>query len=306
MVILASWSARGNDDGWSSRSQWHSEPKKYFDKSPPPEWDGNHPEKTWRDCRRTLKQRLSTTDVPSERRGMLLWRALTGDAKLLISHFRDEDLLCWGRGYLTPWLKLTSKSASFRTRMTSTMLSTNCTVSATRHCRSLRMWPGLPIGSTTPTVTLCLTGRRAWSSSGKPSESCPQNWLWKRDVDKLASCSEARGIVFAQPTAYRCSQSTGPLLLPSCWDVDCDHGLPEIGVVLPTPCLHRRYSWSRCCHVTWSKRRQSCCHGAPCDIWHVTPACSDGRNKVLHPLILESSDEMRFFASTTHTVDRSR
>ena len=99
---------------------------------------------------------------------MLLWRALTGDAKLLISHFRDEDLLCWGRGYLTPWLKLTSKSASFRTRMTSTMLSTNCTVSATRHCRSLRMWPGLPIGSTTPTVTLCPTGRRAWSSSGKP------------------------------------------------------------------------------------------------------------------------------------------
>ena len=24
---------------------------------------------------------------------MLLWRALTGDAKLLTSHFRDEDLL---------------------------------------------------------------------------------------------------------------------------------------------------------------------------------------------------------------------
>ena len=34
---------------------------------------------------------------------MLLWRALTGDAKLLVSHFRDEDLLCWvlGRGYLS-------------------------------------------------------------------------------------------------------------------------------------------------------------------------------------------------------------
>ena len=29
---------------------------------------------------------------------MLLWRALTGDAKLLISHFRDEDLLCWDAG----------------------------------------------------------------------------------------------------------------------------------------------------------------------------------------------------------------
>ena len=59
----SSWSARGNDDGWSSRSQWHSEPKKYFDKSPPPEWDGNHPENTWRDYRRTLLQWLSTTDV---------------------------------------------------------------------------------------------------------------------------------------------------------------------------------------------------------------------------------------------------
>ena len=62
------------------------------------EWDGNHPEKTWRDYRRTLKQWLSTTDVPSEKRGMLLWRALTGDAKLLISHFRDEDLLHWDAG----------------------------------------------------------------------------------------------------------------------------------------------------------------------------------------------------------------
>ena len=46
---------------------------------------------------------------------MLLWRALTGDAKLPISHFRDEDLLRWmlGRGYLSPWPRLTSTSASF-------------------------------------------------------------------------------------------------------------------------------------------------------------------------------------------------
>ena len=95
----SSWSADGNDDDWwSSRSQWHSEPKKYFDKSPPPEWDGNHPEKIWREYRRTLKQWLSTTDVPSEKHGMLLWRALTGDARLLISHFRDEDLLHWDAG----------------------------------------------------------------------------------------------------------------------------------------------------------------------------------------------------------------
>ena len=95
----SSWSAGGSDDDWwSSRSQWHSEPKKYFDKSPPPEWDGLYPERTWRDYRRTLKQWLSTTDVPSEKHGMLLWRALSGDAKLLISHFRDEDLLHWNAG----------------------------------------------------------------------------------------------------------------------------------------------------------------------------------------------------------------
>ena len=67
----SSWSARGNDDGWLSRSQWHGEPKKYFDKSAPPEWDGNHLEKTWRDYRHLLKQWLSTPDVLPERHGML-------------------------------------------------------------------------------------------------------------------------------------------------------------------------------------------------------------------------------------------
>ena len=119
----SSWSARGNDDGWSSLSQWYREQKKYFDKSPPPEWGGNHPEKTWRDYRRTLKQWLSTTDVPPEKHGVLLWRALTGDAKLLTSHFSVTKTYCimLGRGY-----------------------STNCTVSATRRCCSLRMWPALP------------------------------------------------------------------------------------------------------------------------------------------------------------------
>ena len=35
---------------------------------------------------------------PSEKHGMLLWRALTGDANLLISHFRDDDLLHWDAG----------------------------------------------------------------------------------------------------------------------------------------------------------------------------------------------------------------
>ena len=44
------------------------------------------------------KQWLSTTDVPIEKHGMLLWRALTGDAKPLISHFRDDELLRWDAG----------------------------------------------------------------------------------------------------------------------------------------------------------------------------------------------------------------
>ena len=41
---------------------------------------------------------LSTNDVPSECHGMLLRRALTGCAKLLISHFRGGDLLHWDAG----------------------------------------------------------------------------------------------------------------------------------------------------------------------------------------------------------------
>ena len=85
----SSWPTRADDEKWSSWSPWShsvvSESKKYFDKIPPPEWDGSQPEKTWRDYRRMLKQWLSTTDVPVEKHGMLLWRALTGDAKA--SHF---------------------------------------------------------------------------------------------------------------------------------------------------------------------------------------------------------------------------
>ena len=45
-----------------------------------------------------IKQWLGTTDVPIEKHGMLLWRALTGDGKLLISHFCDDELLRWDAG----------------------------------------------------------------------------------------------------------------------------------------------------------------------------------------------------------------
>ena len=72
--------------------------KKDFDKSPPLEWDGSQPEKTWRDYRRVLKQSLSTTHVTIEKHRMLLWRALTEGATLLIAHFRDEELLRWDTG----------------------------------------------------------------------------------------------------------------------------------------------------------------------------------------------------------------
>ena len=46
---LPSWPTRADDERWSSWSPWSNsvllESKKYFDKSPPPEWDGNQPEK---------------------------------------------------------------------------------------------------------------------------------------------------------------------------------------------------------------------------------------------------------------------
>ena len=82
---------------------------------------------------------------------------LTGDAKLLISHFLDEDLLHWDAGQrifevLAQAFKLISE---FEDQDDFDKPFTNCTASATRHCCSLQMWPGLP------TVILCLTGRRA-------------------------------------------------------------------------------------------------------------------------------------------------
>ena len=109
------------------------------------EWDGSQPEKTWRD-RRTLKQCLSTTDIPSEKHGMLLWRALIGDAQVLISHFRDGELLRWDAGQKTfdVLAQAHQHISEFEDQdmtMTMAMLSTNCTESAVRSCFSLRMWP---------------------------------------------------------------------------------------------------------------------------------------------------------------------
>ena len=82
-----------------------------------------------------------------EKHGMLLWRALTGDAKLLISHFRDEDLLHWDAGQrIFEVLAQAHKHISeFEDQDDFDNAFTNCTASATRHCYSLQMWPGLLI-----------------------------------------------------------------------------------------------------------------------------------------------------------------
>jgi hypothetical protein len=39
---------------------------RYFDKEPPPHWNGLHPEKTWKKYKLELEQWLATTDIPKE------------------------------------------------------------------------------------------------------------------------------------------------------------------------------------------------------------------------------------------------
>ena len=77
---------------------------------------------------------------------MLLWRALTGDAKLLIPHFRDEDLLCWDAGQrIFDALAQAHKRTSEFEDQDDFDKAFYCTVSATRRYCSLRVGPGLPI-----------------------------------------------------------------------------------------------------------------------------------------------------------------
>ena len=74
------------------RQSWSTPGPRYLDKDPPPTWDGKAPETTWRSYRREFDQWLMNTDIPSGKHGMLIWRALSGDAKLLISHLTDTEL----------------------------------------------------------------------------------------------------------------------------------------------------------------------------------------------------------------------
>ena len=84
--------ATGAWDTWSQRSWGGGKGPTYIDKDLPPTWDGLHPEKTWRDYRRSLDHWIQRTDIPGHKHGIMLWKALTGDAKLLIEHLTDYDL----------------------------------------------------------------------------------------------------------------------------------------------------------------------------------------------------------------------
>jgi hypothetical protein len=81
--------------GWQSA---YKRPQKYFDKEPPPAWGGKHPETTWGDYRRQLDHWLASTDIPSTKHGFLLWKVLTGNAKLLIEHLSDGELAKYDAG----------------------------------------------------------------------------------------------------------------------------------------------------------------------------------------------------------------
>ena len=87
--------SRDDSHAWNRSGQSQT---KYFDKDPPPAWDGKNPEKTWRPYRREFDHWLSSTDIPAGKHGILLWRALTGDAKLLINHLTDTELADPGIG----------------------------------------------------------------------------------------------------------------------------------------------------------------------------------------------------------------
>ena len=55
-------------------------------------WGGSKAESTWRTYRRSLDQWFMTTDIPTQKHGILLFRALSGEAGLLIQHLSNEEL----------------------------------------------------------------------------------------------------------------------------------------------------------------------------------------------------------------------
>ena len=65
---------------------------KYYDKDPPPKWDGHHAETTWRPYRKRLQFWFARTDIPKEKQGFLLWEAISGPPKILFENWTEEHL----------------------------------------------------------------------------------------------------------------------------------------------------------------------------------------------------------------------
>ena len=60
---------------------------------PTPQWKGEDPEQSWRQCNMELAHRMGNVDIPRKnKQGVLLRRALTGTARLLVEYSAIEDL----------------------------------------------------------------------------------------------------------------------------------------------------------------------------------------------------------------------
>ena len=64
----------------------------YKDKDPPPSWDGQDPELTFRQFEKNVKLWEFETDIPERKRGIKLMRALTGQALLAVEDMEIEEL----------------------------------------------------------------------------------------------------------------------------------------------------------------------------------------------------------------------
>ena len=71
------------DDKYDRQHGVSSNQMKYYDKEPPPKWDGHNPEHTWRPYRKSLQFWFARPDIPKEKQGFLLWEALSGPPKIL-------------------------------------------------------------------------------------------------------------------------------------------------------------------------------------------------------------------------------
>ena len=61
-------------------------------RDPPPVWDGEDPSRRWRAMRRDILLWDDDVELPARKRGVRLFRALTGKARLLAETIADEDL----------------------------------------------------------------------------------------------------------------------------------------------------------------------------------------------------------------------